>query len=440
MSAITKLSRALVMATAGLAFVAGAAAQDMNKEVAGFYKGKRLKLLIGSGPGGGYDTYARLLARHMPRHIPGNPQIQPQNMDGAGSVIVTNYIVNVAPKDGTVIGAVQREIALVQILGQPGPKFEAKDIQWLGSLASEAGVCAVAARAGVKSFADVFEREFVMGGTGPNVTEFNPALLNNLLGAKFKLIKGYPSTPPTHLAIQRGEVDGICQSWASFKEQAGNFLTDGKIKPLVQMSLKPDPEMDKLGVPMLSEFITAERVQPGFTVGDVETYFNLVLASGVMGRPYAVAPGVPQARVDALRAAFVATTQDPKFVEEAKKSRRDVELVRGEEIQAIVQKMAAPSKEKLAKLDDLMKFQGKTEQVKIEMVRHTGKVTETKRQGREIVIDHAGKKASASISGSQTKVTINGKKDKRSAVTVGMTCTFVYAGPGTQAEELVCKK
>lgn len=380
-----------------------------------------------------------MVARHIGKHIPGNPSFLAQNMDGAGSILVTNYVVNVAPKDGSVIGALQREIALVQIMGQKGPKFKAEELQWLGSLASEAGVCAVATKTGVKSFDEIFSREFVIGGTGPNITEFHPALFNNLLGAKVKLIKGYPSTPPVHLAIQRGEVDGICQSWASFKDQGGKFMEAGGIKPLVQMSLKPEPEMQKMGVPMIFDFITPERVARGQTAEDVKNFFNVVLASGTMGRPYAYAPGVPADRVKAVRAAFVAMTKDPGFLADAKKQRRDVELVTGEEIQEIVTAMAKTPPAKLKELDEHMKFKGPTAEAKVEEVRHTGKVVETKRGGRQIVIDMGGKKTAANISGSSTKVSIGGKDAKRSGVKPGMTCTFVYFGPNTQAKELICK-
>ncbi len=426
---VRSLAAAVIVCAAGTA-----AAQDVGD----FYKDKRIRMIVGSGPGGGYDVYARLVARHLGRHIPGNPAFQVQNMEGAGSVVATNYVVNVAPKDGTVIGAIQREIALVQLMGQPGPKYEARTINWLGSLLSEPGVCSVATRTGISSFADLFQREFVFGGTGPNVTEFFPAMFHNLLRAPVKLIKGYPATPQIHLAIQRGEVDGICQSWSSFKEQAAAMLKDGTIRPVVQMSISPQPELRAMGVPMIFDFITAERAQAGMTVEDVRNYFHLVLAAGAMGRPFMLAPEVPGARVAAMRKAFTAVTGDAEFLNDAKKQRREIDFVSGEDIQAIVTQMAAVPPGKLAQLDELMKFTGKTEQAKIEPVRHTGKVTATQGEGRQIVISHQGKDVTANVSASATKVMIGGKAAKRDQVTAGMTCTFVYAGPGTQAEEVSC--
>lgn len=433
-------TRAFTFAIVFAIFAIGAPVPTIAADsVEQFYKGKRLRMIIGSGAGGGYDTYARLVARHLGKHIPGNPSIISQNMEGAGSIVATNYMVNVAPKDGTVIGGLQRSAALVQIMGQPGPKYKADELVWLGSLAKEAAVCAVATRTGVKSLDDVFTREFAMGSTGANQTEFHPALFNNLLGAKFKLIRGYPSSSNVNLAIERGEVDGICQSWASLKELSGDLLKTGAIKPLVQVSLQPDPEMQKLGVPMLSKFLTPERVAKGQTLQDVKTFFNLTLAPGVMGRPFAIAPGVPAERAKALRTAFVAMTRDAEFLAEAKRLRRDIELVTGDEIQAIIAELARTPKDKLAELDDHLKFKGATLEAKVEVLRHTGTVLESKRSGRQIVIDYKGKKTAASISGSQTKVMIDGKAAKRGAVKAGMTCTFVYFGPGTQAEELSCK-
>lgn len=401
-----RIASAAAAAIIGAGFSAGAATAD---EVEQFYKGKRLTMIIGSGAGGGYDVYARLMARHMGRHIPGNPTIISQNMEGAGSIVATNYMVNVAPKDGTVIGGLQRGVPLVALMGQRGPQFKVEELNWLGSLSNEAGVCAVATRTGVRSLEEVFAREIIVGGTGPNQTEFHPALFNNLLGAKFKLIRGYPGSSDVHLAIERGEVDGICQSWASFKELGQSMLDKGTITPLVQMSITPDRDMQKLGVPMLAQFVNASRVAPGQSVEDVETFFRLTLVPGTMGRPFAVAPGVPEARLKALRAAFVAMAGDPDFLAEAKKLGRDIELVTGEEIQTIIAGLAKTPRERFAEFEEHIKFKGPTQTAKIEMLRHTGKVLESRRGGREIVIDHEGGKAEAGISASSTKVTIDGK-------------------------------
>jgi len=435
------MSKLKVVASAALAATVGfgVATAAQADEVADFYKGRTITILIGSGPGGGYDTYARLLARHMGRHIPGNPSFISQNKNGAASVIATNYMVNVAPRDGTVIGGLQRSIALIQVMGQKGPKFKASELTWLGSLAKEAGVCALATRTGVKTLDGIFKKQYAMGGTGQNSTEWWPALFNNLMAAKFKLIRGYPGTPQIHLAIQRGEVDGVCQSWASFAVQARDQLEKGTIRPLVQVSLHPDKEMTKLGVPMLSEFLTRDNLAKGRSLEDVQLYFKLTVIPPVMGRPFAMAPGIPKARAAAMKKAFMDTTKDPLFLKDASRLGRDVEVISGDEIQEIIADISKTPQAKLAKLNEHFKFRGKTEKVKLQLVEHTGKVVAIKRGGRQISIDHEGKKVKASVSGSSTKVTVNGKKVKRKAVKEGMTCTFVYYGSGTKAKEVNCK-
>jgi tripartite-type tricarboxylate transporter receptor subunit TctC len=407
--------------------------------IADFYKGKRIKMIVGSSPGGGYATYARMVARHMGKYIPGKPRFIVQNMDGAGSIVAANFVANVAPKDGTIIAGLQRNVALVEIMGQKGPKFEAEKLNWLGSMASEVGVCVVDKRTGIKSFDEVFTKVVEMAGFGPNDSEIQPALFNNTLGTKFQIVKGYPGSTTGNLSLQRGETNGLCQSWSSFKEIAGKYYTDGNVYPIVQLGLKPDPELSKMGVPLIFKYVTKERVQPGLTVDEVTADFRILFAAKAMGRPFAMAPEVPKARVAAMRKAFAATATDKGYLADAQKQRREVNLVTGEEIQDIVEKMAATPKATLDKLEDLMQFKGVTKMAKVEDMKHTGKVTATKKGGRQITIDYKGKKVNAKVSGSKTKVTVDGKKAKRKAVKVGMTCTFVYPAPGSTAKQVDCK-
>lgn len=329
-----------------------------DPEVARFYEGKTIQMIVGAGAGGGYDLYARMVARHIGRFVPGNPMLMTQIMPGAGGVVGANYVANVAAKDGTVIAAAQREVPLIQLLGQKGPRYESARLHWLASLASEPSVCAIATRTGIQSFGEIFKREFVIGGTGPNTTEIYPSMLNNILGARYKLIKGYPSTPPVHVAIERGELDAICQSWTSFKEQASTTMSRDEIKPIVQMALRPDPEMTKLKIPMIFDFIKAEYVRPEFTVEQAKTYFTLVISTGFAGRPYFVAPEVPLARVKVLRDAFDAMVKDAVFLAEAEKQKRELDYVSGDELQNIIVELAATPAETMAKVEDLMQFRG----------------------------------------------------------------------------------
>jgi tripartite-type tricarboxylate transporter receptor subunit TctC len=430
---------ASALALAGAFGLATGASPVAADPIADFYKGKRMKMIVGSSPGGGYATYARLIVRHLSRYIPGQPRIIVQNMDGAASVVAANFVVNVAPQDGTVIVGLQRNVALFQIMGNKGPRFKAKDMNWLGSLANEAGVCVVDKRTGIKKFEELFTKPVEMAGFGANDSELQPALFNNTLGTKFLIVKGYPSSNAGNLSLQRGETNGLCQSWSSFQAIAGSYYKAGNVYPVVQMSLKPHPELVKMGVPMIFDFITKDRVQPGLTTDEVRSHFTLLFAAKAMGRPFALAPGVPKARVAALRKAFNAMAVDKKFLADATKQKREVNLVTGVQIQEIVKKMAATPKSVLAKLDGLMKYRGKARVVKVAMAKHTGKVTKTKKGGRRIVIMYKGKNVTAKVSGSRTKVTVNGKKVKRKAVKVGMTCTFTYPGPGDEAKKIDCK-
>lgn len=406
--------------------------------ISDFYKGKTITVYVGSGAGGGYDTYARMMGRHMGRLIPGKPDFVVKNMDGAGSIIAANYVYNVAPQDGTVIGALQRNAPIVQIMGQKGPQFEATRFNWLGSFNNEVGIMAVAKRTGITRFQDLYAKEVLFGSTGPNDTEFYPALVANTLAVKVRLIKGYPSTPPTHLAMERGEVDAISQSWASFQAQS-NMYSKGDMVLLAQISLKPLPELKAKGVPLLMDLIDANHLQPGYTKDEVETLFRLLMATKTMGRPYALGPKVPADRVKALRTAFNKTAEDPKFAEEANRQSRDLSLVTGEEIQDIVAKMAAAPKDVLKKLEYVSQWHGPVKVAKVEIPKHTGKVTDTGKGGRKITIDASGKKVQAGVSGSRTKVRIGGKDAKRSAIKAGMTCTIALPPGSKEAQMIDCK-
>ena len=208
---------------------------------------------------------------------------------------------------------------------------------------------------------------------------------------------------------------------------------------LAQVSLKPLPELKEKGVPLVSSFIDKDHLRAGYTKDEVETIFRLLLATKTMGRPFAMGPKVPADRVKAMRTAFNKTAEDKGFLAEAAKARRDVSLVTGEEIQDIVEKMAAAPKSILDKIEDVTKFHGITEKVHIALAHHMGKVVKIAKGGRKVTIDYKGKKVSAKISGSRTKVMVNGKKAKRKAIKKGMTCTFTYPSPGSEAKKVDCK-
>lgn len=346
--------RILIGAMAALAAATTSAFADADVER--FYQGKRIQVIVGSGAGGGYDNYARQAARHLGRFIPGSPTLVVQNMPGAGGVVAANFVANVAPKDGTAIAATQREVPLIELMGQPGPRFKTNQLQWLASLSSEAGVCAVATRTGVATFEEMLKRPMTIGGTGPNITEFHPAMFNNLMGARFKLVKGYTTTQQIHMAIQGEEIDAICQSWASYKPQAEALVQLKLIRPVVQMSLRPDPEMTALGLPLIFDRISSGTIASGFTPEQVKGYFTLLIATGYAGRPFFVAPETPKERVAALRTAFDRMVVDLEFVAEAEKQKRDIDYVGGDELQQIMAELSRTPADMLSRLDGLMQY------------------------------------------------------------------------------------
>jgi tripartite-type tricarboxylate transporter receptor subunit TctC len=426
-----------LVGTFGLAMTVGGVAHA--DALSDFYKKTRVKMIVSSTPGGGYDAYARTMSRHLPNHIPGRPKFIVQNKPGAGGVIAANFLYNVAPQDGSVIAGLQRTVPLDQIMGFKGPRFDPVKFQWLGSVTNEAGVIGILKSAKAKSIEDVFKYKTILGSTGPSDSEIYPALMNNIMGAKFQLIGGYPGSSQIHLALQRGEVQGYSQSWSSFKVQAGPTFLKTKFNPLVQISLKPLPEMTKLGVPMIMDIVDRKHVLPQYSVEEAKTWWRLMLTSKAMGRPYVVGPGVPANKVKALRKAFMDTAKDPAFIKDANRQGRAVSPISGQEVQDMIAALATAPKSTIDRVKDLIKYKGTIKKVKIVLAKHTGKVTATKRGGRRIFFDYKGKKLKAKVSGSRTKVTLNGKKVKRKAIKIGMTCTFTYPGPGSEAKKIDCK-
>lgn len=345
------MTRMLLAAGLAAAFAGPSQAQS----VAEFYKGRNITMLVGSDVGGGYDIYARLVTRHLGRHIPGNPAFVAQNMPSVASIAATNHMVNIAPKDGTIIGAIQREIAMVQIVGTHQARFKASELIWLGSLLSEPGVCGFATRAGMKSFDEAFQREIIMGSSGPNALEHYPAMFNNMLGGRFRIVKGYKATTDVALAIERGEVNGICQSWSTFKQLHVKALADGSMKPMVQVALKPHPEMTALGLKNFMDYATPDRIQKGYTKESVMDFFNFQLSTSLMGRPYAIAGSVPKDRSDALVNGFEAMMKDPEFLADAARSKREIDFVSGKEIREIIAKMEKLPRSMIDRMDEVLK-------------------------------------------------------------------------------------
>jgi len=324
------------------------AAADAD-EVEDFYRGKQVSLYIGYSAGGGYDTYARMLARHIGKHIPGNPTVVPQNMPGAGSLTLANYIYNIAPKDGTVFGTIGRGLAMEPLLGGTGTRFDATRYAWIGSMNNEVSVCASWHTSPVKSVEDMRAHELIVGGTGSGSdTDTFPVVLRNLLGLKIRLISGYPGGNDVLLAMERGEVDGRCGwSWGSVVAVRSDWLAENKINVLLQMALDKHPDLPD--VPLVMDLARSD---------DERMAMELIFARQVMGRPYMAPPDVPAARRDALRRAFDATLEDPEFLADA--SRIDLELnpVTGEEIDRLLARIYGASAAAVSLASDAIRKSG----------------------------------------------------------------------------------
>src|SRR5256886_1159153 len=318
-----------------------ASAQSTNAEdVADFYRGKQLRMIVGSAVGGGYDLFARIVARHMVRHIPGNPGIIVQNQPAAGGVVMANQLYSQGPKDGTVIGVPINGLPTAPLL-QSGTQFDASKLIWLGSTNREAYVAFVWHTVPVSKITELATKEVVVGATTPGTTMVDfPLLVNDVLGYKFKVVRGYAGTPQINLAIERGEVQGMGGlGWASVKAQTPQWIAENKIRVLAQYGLTRHPELAE--VPTMLELAKSEADRQAMT---------MLFARTEYGRPYFLPPDVPAARVAALRRAFDATMKDPAFITEAAKLQFDIDPLTGEQVQELVGQLAATPREVVARV------------------------------------------------------------------------------------------
>ena len=272
-----------------------------------FYRGKTLTIDVGFGPGGGYDLWARTIARHIAQHIPGTPAVVVQNMPGAGSLTALSRLYTTAPKDGTVLAAVARAAVLGPLVGAPGARFEPQRMSWIGTPTIDTNLCIANSSAAVKTAKDLFERMLITGDTGPGSgTYLYPRALKELLGLKFQPVSGFPSTADIFLAMERREVDGVCEALDSINSRRPEWLTTKKVAAVLQGGVEPDPELKD--VPFMLDLARneTERQQIAF----------LYAGEGI-GRPYVAPPDLPAGRLALLRSAFDATMRDPDFIQDA---------------------------------------------------------------------------------------------------------------------------
>jgi len=314
------------------------------QSVAEFYAGKQITLIVGATPGGGYDTQARFVAKHLSRHIPGQPPVVVQNMPAAGSLAAANHIANVAARDGTVVALVQRGMLLIKAWNPTQVRFDLDKLNWIGSISREVAVSASWHSAPHRAASDLFERELIIGATAGIDPETTPRLLNALIGTKFKIITGYPGTTEIALAMERGEVQGIGDwSWSSLKTARPSWLAERKLNILLQSALQRDPELAH--VPFALDFVKNETDRK---------VMELYLTQKTVARPVIAPPDLPADRLAALRQAFAALAQDREFLADAQRSRLDVAPVPGPEVDRIVALITSASPDTVARLGRAM--------------------------------------------------------------------------------------
>ena len=330
---------------AGLLLVA-ACSSALAQSPADFYKGKNVDLYIGYSVGGAYDLYARMLARHMGKHIPGNPNVLPKNMEGAGSLRLANWLYNVGPKDGTAFGIIGRGTGFDPLLGNNAAKFDATKYTWIGSANNEVSVCVAWHTSPIRKFEDMLTQELIVGGTSTSAdTDQFPRITNGVLGTKMKVVTGYPGGNEVGLAMERGEVQGRCGwSWSSVKSTHQRSIDEKKFSILVQLGLDKHPDLPD--VPLILDFAKSDEQRQ---------ILRLIFARQAMGRPFVGPPNIPPERARALRDAFMATMQDKDFLADTAKAQMEITPVDGEKVQALVKEIYATPSEVVQRATSMLR-------------------------------------------------------------------------------------
>ena len=328
--------------------VLGPALTVASVQAADYYAGKTIEFVVGGDAGGGYDIYARTVARHMNRHIPGNPNIIVKNMPGAGSTRAGIYISTVAPKDSGSIGALMPGAIIGPLIDEkPNLQFNPTKVTYIGTADSGVRVCTTFQNSKIKTFEDAQKNKTVVGGSAAGgATRDYPALHNHTAGTKFEIVSGYQGTVDIALAMERGEVDGVCGwDWSSVKSQKGDWVRDKKLNVLVQVALDPEPELTKMGVPSIWKYVKDEDRKVA----------ELVISQQVFQRSYIAPPGTPAEQVNILRKAFDDTVKDPQFLADAEKMKISITPLSGATVQELVEKLYATPKDIVERAKNVIK-------------------------------------------------------------------------------------
>ncbi len=326
---------------AGMALLSSLTVPARADDVAQFYRSHPVSMIIGFGVGGGYDLYGRLVSRYIGKYLPGNPTIVPENMAGAGSLRAVDYLYSVAPKDGSVIGTFSRTLPLAPLLS--GANFDSRKFTWLGSVAQDVIVCFTSRSSPIKTWQDLLAKPSSLGGEGAGAEpDIYARFVKNIFGAKIKLVSGYRGTNDIFLAIERGELDGVCGvSWGTVASVHPDYMRDGKINVIVQIGLRKAADLPN--VPTLADVAQNK---------DQEEIIKLIVTTLAMSRPFAAPPDIPADRKAALIAAFEKTTQDPQFKTEAQRIKLDVDFVPAHDIDRLLAAAYATPKALIAKTSD----------------------------------------------------------------------------------------
>ena len=334
----------LIVAACGASLIAGAASAQPANDVAAFYRGQTVRMLVGYEAGAGYDVYARTFGRFFVQHLPGQPTMIVQNMPGAGSLTMANHLASVAPRDGATLGAASRSIWFEPLWGNTQARFDPRALTWIGSINQDVAICAMWHTSPIKSLADAQAHESILGSAGAasDSTVF-PRLLNGILGTKFRVVSGYKGTETVGLAMERGEVEGTCgATWATIKGARKDWVEHDRINVILQLALTKHPELPNARLVVDAARSDAERQA-----------LELVFAPQAMGRPITAPPAIPPERAAALRAAFDATMKDAEFLAAAAKQNLEVLPMDGAAVAELLGRVYASPPAIVAKVKEL---------------------------------------------------------------------------------------
>jgi tripartite-type tricarboxylate transporter receptor subunit TctC len=314
--------------------------------ISDFYKGKTVTIIVGYPPASGYTLYAQMLAKYLPDHMPGRPNVIVQSMPGAGSIKAANYVYTVAPKDGTTLGVFSVGALIDELFGMSKTSFDSTKYGWIGNMDESVGVCVVKSSAGVFKFEQLLQKETLFGGTGPSGGATQAAIaLTRLYGARIKLIKGYPGAQDVVLAMDRGEVQGVCGiTIAVLKSRLAHQIATLQLIPIIHDAMKPHPELP--GVPSVYDFAKTD---------DDRRILDLLFGWRVLGRPVAAPPGIPSERLAALRKAFLDAMTDKRFVADAAKAQLDIAPASGEAVANLITRLFSHSPETIKRAADAVR-------------------------------------------------------------------------------------